>query len=106
MKFALWLTKLIYCLFISLAPPPKDARGSTARDFHVEFNFLGLGCNHALLEQIEAKNSQKEPRVIKNSHFRRFFSSGCFKSAWSHSRSNDVEERQKVVQPNYTMKVV
>ena len=37
----------------------KRTRESADRDFHVEFDFLGVGCNHFVLEQLEAKNLQK-----------------------------------------------
>ena len=43
---------------VLLAPLPQRLWGSTIRDFHVEFDFLGMGCNHAVLEQLEAKNLQ------------------------------------------------
>ena len=33
--------------------------GSTVRDFSVEFDFLGLGCDRAVLKQLEAKNLEK-----------------------------------------------
>ena len=37
----------------------KRTRESADRDLHVEFDFLGVGCNHSVLEQLEAKNLQK-----------------------------------------------
>ena len=45
--------------------PPKTPGGSTVRDFYVEFDFLGLGCDHAVLEQLEAKNLSKRATCLQ-----------------------------------------
>ena len=44
--------------FTSITPQKTPGR-STVRDFYVEFGFLGLGCEHAVLEQLEVKNLSK-----------------------------------------------
>ena len=44
--------------FTSITSQKTPGR-STVRDFYVEFDFLGLGCDHAVLEQLEAKNLSK-----------------------------------------------
>ena len=47
--------------------PPMAPGGSTVRNFYVKFNLLGLGCNHAVLEQLEAKNLSKRAMCCQKS---------------------------------------
>ena len=45
-----------FIVHFTSTPLPRMQGGSIAWDFHVEFDFLGLGCDHAVLEQLEDKN--------------------------------------------------
>ena len=55
-----------HLLFISLAPLPQGPQGgSTDWNFYVEFDFLGLECDHAGLKQLEAKNLSKRAKLLQ-----------------------------------------
>ena len=43
----------------AISTPPGCPWGSTERGDPIEFDFLGLECNHQVLEQLEPKNLPK-----------------------------------------------
>ena len=53
--------------------PPKTPGGSTVRNFYAKFDFQGLGCDHAVLEQLEAKNLLKRATCCQKQPFFRGF---------------------------------
>ena len=45
-----------FIVHFTSTPPTGAQGGSTVRAFRVEFDLLSLGCDHAVLKQLEAKN--------------------------------------------------
>ena len=71
--------------------PPRTPGGSTEWNFHVEFDFLGLQCNHAGLKQLEAKNLSKRAKLLQKRPY-----SGDFLLLTSlnhHGRTPNLENR-------------
>ena len=58
-----------FIVHFTSTPPTGAQGGSTVRNFHVELDFFGLGCNHALLEQLEAKNLSKKATCCQKRPF-------------------------------------
>ena len=55
--------KLLSCNIFTISTPPGCPGGSTDPDEFIEFDFLGLECDHQVLKQLEPKNLSKRAKI-------------------------------------------